>query len=121
MADHASSPLDQPFSSHHHAGNEKAKSSPMTMRGSASPSSRSFAMSSSRPSPFLSSVSPALPDLGSPQRLRRPLGPARPVDSDDLHGTMVAVLCGAQTLLAQGNSVATAGLGHVGLAHHRRR
>jgi hypothetical protein len=23
--------------------------------------------------------------LGSPQRLRRPLGPARPVDSDDLH------------------------------------
>src|SRR5215213_5519656 len=49
---------------------------------------------------------PALPDLGSPQRLRRPLGPARPVDSDDVHGTMVAVLCGAQTLLAQGSSVA---------------
>ncbi len=34
---------------------------------------------------------------------------------------MVAVLCGAQTLLAQGSSVATAGLGHVGLAHHRGR
>src|SRR3954471_14523130 len=57
MADHTSSPLDQPFSSHHHAGNEKAKSSPMTMWGSASPSSSSFAMSSSRSSPFLSSVS----------------------------------------------------------------
>jgi len=33
----------------------------------------------------------AVADLGSPERLLVPLGPARPVDRDDLHGTMVAV------------------------------